>query len=132
MASDLKVSVRRQIDQLKKELAAATEQIAALQDEIKRHELIYDMLDGGNTHKRFRRGRRPAAGPLRRGPRGAMIDWNAVFATLPDQFTLDIMVAHETASVKSRGYLRQVVVRWSKEGRIKRTGRGAYEKIKRK
>ena len=52
-----------------------------------------------------------------------MIDWNAVFATLPNQFTL------ETMSEKPRAYLRQVVVRWSKEGRIKRTGRGMYQKI---
>ena len=57
-----------------------------------------------------------------------MIDWNAVFTTLPDQFTLETMSAHKTASEKPRAYLRQVVVRWSKEGRIKRTGRGMYEK----
>ena len=46
MALDLKVSVRRWIDRLRKDLAAATGQVAALRDEIKRHELIYDMLDG--------------------------------------------------------------------------------------
>ena len=57
-----------------------------------------------------------------------MIDWTAVFATLPDQFTLDTMIAHKTAREKTRAYLRQVVVRWSKEGRIKRTGRGMYQK----
>ena len=129
MAVDLKVSVRKELDRLKKELAVATRRIAALRDEIKRHERIYSMLDGGNTRKRSQQGR-PIASPLKRGPRGAMIDWNAVLATLPDQFTLDTMVAHETASERDRGYLRQVVVRWSKEGRIKRTGRGAYEKIK--
>ena len=61
-------------------------------------------------------------------PHGAMIDWIAVFATLPDQFTLDTMIAHKTAGEKTRAYLRQVVVRWSKEGRIKRTGRGMYQK----
>ena len=57
-----------------------------------------------------------------------MIDWTAVLATLPDQFTLDTMMAHKTAGEKTRGYLRQVVVRWSKEGRIRRTGRGMYQK----
>ena len=45
MAADLKVSVRKQIDRLKKELAVATGRVAALRDEIKRHELVYDMLD---------------------------------------------------------------------------------------
>ena len=127
MATDLKLSVRRQIDRLRKELAVATGQVAALQDEIKRHELVYDMLDGRKTGERSQQGR-STVGALKRGPRGAMIDWTAVFATLPDQFTLDTMIAHKTASEKPRAYLRQVVVRWSKEGRIKRTGRGMYQK----
>ncbi len=127
MAADLRVSVKRQIDRLKKELAVATGQVAALQEEIKRHELVYDMLDGRKTGKGSRRGR-SEVGALKRGPRGAMIDWTAVFATLPDQFTLDSLLAHQTAGEKTRAYLRQVVSRWSKEGRIRRTGRGMYEK----
>ena len=57
-----------------------------------------------------------------------MIDWNAVFATLPGEFTLDTPSSHETASGKPRSYLRQLVVRWSKEGRIKRIGRRMYQK----
>ena len=127
MATDLKDSVRRQIDRLRKDLAVATGQVAALQDEIRRHELVYDLLDGRKTAKRSQRGR-STVGSRKRRPRGAMIDWNAVFATLPDQFTLDTMIAHKTAGEKTRVYLRQVVVRWSKEGRIKRTGRGMYQK----
>ena len=67
-------------------------------------------------------------GALKRGSRGAMIDWAAVFATLPDQFTLDSLLAHKTAGEKTRAYLRQVVSPWSKEGRIRRTGPGMYEK----
>ena len=127
MARDLKVSVRRQIDRLRKELAVATGRVAALQDEIKRHELVYRMLDVQTTGKRSRWGP-STAGTLKRGPRRAMIDWNAVFTTLPDQFTLETMSAHKTASEKPRSYLRQVAARWSKEGRIKRTGRGMYQK----
>ena len=128
MAENLKVSVRRQIDRLKKDLAAATAQFAALQEEIKRHELIYEMLDGRKTDKRTQRSR-STGGALKKGRRGAMIDWKAVFATLPDQFTLDTMSADKTAGEKPRTYLRQVIVRWSKEGRIRRTGRGMYLKI---
>ena len=127
MATDLKISVGRQIDRLRKKLAVATGQVAVLRDEIKKHELIYDLLDGRKTGKRSRRDR-SVDGALKRGPRGKMIDWTAVFATLPDQFTLDSLLAHETAGEKTRGYLRQVVLRWSKEGRIRRTGRGMYEK----
>ena len=57
-----------------------------------------------------------------------MIDWTAVFATLPAQFTLDSLLAHKTVGEKPRGYLRQVVGRWSKDSRIRRTGLGMYEK----
>ena len=127
MAVDLKVTVRREIERLKQELGGATGRVAALRDEIRKYELVYDMLDGGKTRKRSRRGR-SSVGPLKRGPRGAMIDWNAVLETLPDQFSLDTISAHEVAGEKPRYYLRQVVVRWSKEGRIKRTARGMYQK----
>ena len=128
MAADLKVSVRREIDRLRKELDTATGRVAVLQDEIKRHELVHDMLDGRKTGKGSRQGRRSTAGALKRGPRGAMIDWTAVFATLPDQFALETMSAHETAGQRPRGYHRQVISRWSKQGRVRRTGRGMYEK----
>ncbi len=127
MATDLKVRVRGEIDRLRKDLALATGRIAELRDEIKRHELIYDMLDGRKTDKRSRQSRSTARA-LKRGPRGAMIDWTAVFATLPDQFTLDSLLDHKTAGEKPRAYHRQVVARWSKEGRIRRTGRARYEK----
>ena len=82
MATDLKVSARRRIDRLKKELAVATGQVAVLQDEIKRHELVYGMLDGRKTGKRSQRGP-STVGSLKRGPRGAMIDWNAVSRLYP-------------------------------------------------
>ena len=127
MAVELKAGVRRRIHRLRKDLAAAAERVAALRDEINRHQVIYDMLDGSKDAKRSWRGQR-RAGPLTRGPLGAMTDWKAVFAALPDRFTLDTMSAHEAVGEKPRVYLRQVVVRWSKEGRIKRTGRGAYRK----
>ncbi len=40
-----------------------------------------------------------------------MTDWKAVFATLPDQFTLDTMSAGKTADEIPRTSLRQVVAR---------------------
>ena len=129
MVLDLKISVKRQIDRLKKDLAAATDRVAALRDEIERHEKIYGMLEG-NAKKGKRAGRpRAPRGEQKRGPRGSMIDWNGIFETLPSEFTLDTLGANKTAKEKPRAYLRQVVVRWSKEGRIQRTGRGEYQKV---
>ena len=125
MALDLRDSVRKQIDLFKKELAAATERVDNLKDEIKRYEVIHEML-AGDDKPAPRRGR--PRGPQKRGPSGSMIDWNAIFETLPNEFNLDTIGANETAQEKPRAYLRQVVVRWSKEGRISRVGRGQYRK----
>lgn len=64
----------------------------------------------------------------RPGRRGSMIDWNSILRSLPAEFSLDNLESHKIASEKPRAYLRQVVVRWSKEGKIKRTARGKYQK----
>lgn len=82
-----------QIDRLRKDLDAATGRVAALREEIERHELVHEMLDGRKTGKGTQRSR-PGAGALKRGPRGAMIDWRGVFATPPDQFNLDVLDKH--------------------------------------
>ena len=127
MAENLRVLVTREIDRLRRDLDETTGRVAALREDIKRHELVYEMLDGRDAGNRTQRSRSTVRA-LKRGPRGTMIDWRVVFAALPDQFTLDTLGADRTAGEKSRNYLRQVIARWSKEGRIKRTGRGAYRK----
>ena len=63
MTMDLKVSVRREIDRLTRDLAAARGRVAELQNEIKRHELIYGMLDGRKTGKQ--------------SPAGSFYGWSA-------------------------------------------------------
>ena len=57
-----------------------------------------------------------------------MIDWKAVFATLPNQFTLETISAHKTTSEKPRAYLRQVVVRGRRRVESSAPGRGMYQK----
>lgn len=62
MGVDLKVSVRRRIHRLRKDLAVVTGKVASLRDEITRHELIYDMRDD-----KRRSSSRRASGILRLG-----------------------------------------------------------------
>lgn len=117
MATDLRVSVKRQIDRLRKNLAA-------LELELEKHEKIYNMLGGGKGGG----GRSRAS----RGPRirrGGMISWNRVLGDLPQSFTLDTMSKNSSVRGKPRAYLRQVVVRWAKGGKVKRTARGRYQKV---
>ena len=104
MVLDLKVSVRRQIYQLRKDLAAATGRVAALRDDVKRHELIYDMLDRDD---RLECGLCDSA---RRGYPGCPEcprDGKRKTPSLPPAVGRML---------------------WSKDGRIKRTGRGMYQK----
>lgn len=138
MALDLKVSVKRHMDGLKEELAAVTRRQTALRGEIEQCEQFHRTLGGdagtdgkeqpkrgGGRPRVQRTEQKPKKSP---GRRGSMIDWNAIFQTLPEEFSLDNLESHKIAREKPRAYLRQVVVRWSKEGRIKRTARGKYQK----
>ena len=128
MATDLRVSVKRQIERLEKELAVATGRVAELQEEIKRHELVYDMLDGRKTGKRFPagsfRGWSVETGAARRDDR---LDGGSSRHYPPSSLWKPWAVTKRRARNRE-AYHRQVVARWSKEGRIRRTGRGMYEK----
>lgn len=143
MALDLKVSVKRHMDGLSKELAAVTRRQTALRGEIDQCEQFYRTLGGDagmdgkeqpTQPKQPKRGGRPRVQRPEQKPkkspgrRGSMIDWNAIFQNLPAEFSLDNLESHKIAREKPRAYLRQVVTRWSKEGRIKRTARGKYQK----
>ncbi len=146
MAMDLKASVKKHIDGLNAELAAVNRRVAALRGEIEKCEQFYRTLDGNAgtdgqaaPEKPRRVGRPPGPRAVQKQPavqkpkgktgrRGSMIDWNAILRSLPAEFSIDNLESHKIASEKPRAYLRQVVVRWSKEGKIKRTARGKYQR----
>ncbi len=70
MAVDLKVSVRSEINQLKKNIAQRASELASLKGELKRHARVHELL--GGQRARTRR--------MRRGPR---VDWNSVLGGFP-------------------------------------------------
>ncbi len=117
MAVDLKVSVRSEINQLKKNITQKTSELTSLKNELRRHERVYKLLGGGRTSTRRTRPR---------GKRAVTVDWNSVLKRLPATFTIDNVAR---VAKKSRGYLRQVVMKWGKQRKIKRTGRGRYRKV---
>jgi len=105
MAVNLRASVRSVIKELKKNIDQKATELASLKDELKRH-------------ARRARTRRPRA----RGKSNVTVDWNSVLERLPATFTID-----NVARVAKK--LRQVVVRWAKQRKIRRTGRGKYQKV---
>lgn len=123
MADNLITSVRTQIDRLKKEIDRKTSELASLNEELGRHQKVYGLL--GGTDRRARR-RRRAQGRARRI---ALADWNSVLQKLPNPFTIGDIRKAADAKGKSPVYLRQIAVRWAKEGKTKRVERGRYRKV---
>jgi len=113
MPMDLKVSVSKELNRLKREIARKTSEFASLKGELKRHLRVFKFL---------------GAGPRGRGRKRTMVNWNAVLEGLPRSFSIDDLAKRAGAKTKSRLYLRQVLVRWRKQGKTKRTGRARYQK----
>ncbi len=119
MAVNLEASVRRAINELKKNIAQKASELASLKDELKKHARVHELLRGKRLKTR-RRGR---------GKRGVTVNWNSVLKGLPATFTLDHIYRARAVKRKPRGYLRHVVTKWAKQRKIKRTGWGKYRKV---
>ncbi len=120
MAVDLKVSVRSEINQLKKNITQKTSELTSLKNELRRHERVHKLLGGGRARTRRTRVR---------GKRAVTVDWNSVLRGLPATFTLNHIARKRALKSKPRVYLRQAVFRWAKQGKIKRIGRRMFRKV---
>ena len=123
MLENLITSVKREIDRLKKEIGQRTFELAALKDELIKHQRAYRLLAGRDT-KAQRPGRRRG-----RARRTTPVNWDSMLDQLPSRFTVGDLAKAAGARRKSSGYVRQVAVRWAKQGKTKRIGRGKYQKV---
>ena len=120
MAVNLRASVISVIKELKKNIAQKTSEVTSLKNELRRHERVYKLLGGGRARTRRTRAR---------GKRAVTVDWVSVLKGIPATFTLDHIYRASAVKGKPRGYLRHVVVKWARQGKIKRTGWGRYRKV---
>jgi hypothetical protein len=125
MAENLITSVRREIDRFKKEIGRKISELAALKDELIKHQRAYRLLAGGDTTPQ-RPGRRRG-----RARRATPANWDSVLDRLPGRFTIGDIAKAADAGRKSSVYVRQVAVRWAKQKKTKRVGRGKYQKVQR-
>ncbi len=123
MPENLITSVKREIDRLKKEMGQRTSELAALKDELIKHQRAYRLLAGGDTSAQ-RPGRRRG-----RARRATPANWDSVLDKLPGRFAVGDIAKAAGARRKSSGYARQVAVRWAKQGKTRRIGRGKYQKV---
>ncbi len=119
MATNLIKSVRQEISQITKSIAQKNSELSGLNDELKKHERVYELLSDNRARTRA---------PRRRARKGRTVDWNSALKGLPGSFTIGDLAKKIGARGKPNPYLRQVVVRWLKEGKTKRIGRGKYRK----
>jgi hypothetical protein len=75
-----------------------------------------------------RRGRRPSAAPARRSA-GQRVDWDQVLATVPKRFGVDHVLRHPGARSKGRAQIYPALTRWEATKKIRRVGKGQYEKV---
>jgi len=121
MRVDLRVAVLKNMNELKKAISDKSLEVARLRKELKRHESILALLSQHNGRGKVKtsNGRRRSRGDL-----------NAVLNRLPDTFTSKEFVRAGTQVNKTSIYLRQVLSRWARTGKIKRLQRGRYQKTK--
>jgi hypothetical protein len=120
MKLDLKSAVRKSIANLKKAISAKNSEVARLENELKRHETVLQLLNGEGA------GRRRTVTKGRSG----RSNLRAVLAELPEKFTSRDFVKAAVRTKKPPVYLRQTLSRWARQGKIKRVQRGKYHKVK--
>jgi hypothetical protein len=121
MHVDLRGAVIKNMTELKKAISDKSSEVARLRKELKRHESILALLSQSNGRAKVKttNGRRRSRGDL-----------NTVLNRLPETFTSREFVRAGTQANKTSIYLRQVLSRWARTGKLKRLQRGKYQKTK--
>ena len=123
MPKNLITSVKREINRLKNEIGQRTSELAALKVGLTKHQRVHRLLAGRDT-KAQRPGRKRG-----RARKTTPVNWNSMLGLLPSRFTVGDLAKKAVARRKSSSYVRQVAVRWAKQGKTKRVGRGKYQKV---
>jgi hypothetical protein len=116
MAADVKTAVMENMAEIEKAISEKSIEVAKLKEELGVYASILALL----TKK---------AGSSN-GGRHDRVDMKTVLRSLPDTFTSKDFVAAASMSGISSLYLRQMLTRWTKQGKLKRLRRGKYQKTK--
>lgn len=120
--------------QAAKVLQQLESQIRTLEDELTelRGQLHqWRQLAGGSGRAAVLRGAARVAGAPRRrgGGGGKRVKWDEVLAFLPKRFGVQDVMKHPGAAAKGRAQVYPALNRWESTKRVRRVGKGAYEKL---
>src|ERR1051325_1897948 len=128
MSVDVREAVIKNVQEIKRALDEKTSEVARLEKELKRYQTVLELLsENGNRRQAAEKDEIAQTNGSRRGRRGAL---GEVLTRLPETFTSREFMKVATRTKRSPIYLRQLLSRWAKQGRIKRVQRGKYQKTK--
>lgn len=107
-------------------------QIQALEDELTElrgqlHQWRQLAGSGGRTVATRGPGRPRAVAAARSG--GKRVKWDEVLAFLPKRFGVEDVMRHPGAAAKGRAQVYPALNRWETTKRVRRVGKGVYEKL---
>jgi UDP-N-acetylenolpyruvoylglucosamine reductase len=117
MAKDLKSAVIRSISDIQKTISQKSSEVEQLQKQLQNYKSVLSLL-GQTSHLTVNGGKSPRT------------DLRTVLDELPESFSSADFVKAAAGKKKDPAYLRQTLVRWAAQGRLKRMERGKYHKTK--
>jgi hypothetical protein len=116
MPADVRTAVMETMAEIEKSIAEKSMEMAQLKEQLGVYESILALLA---------KKERPQD-----GGRHERVDMNSVLRSMPENFTSKDFVAAAAPTGISSLYLRQMLTRWTKQGKLKRVQRGKYHKTK--
>ncbi len=115
MPANIRTAVMENIAEIEKSISEKSNEMAQLKEELGLYQSILELLA---------KKQRPQNGRQNR------VDLKTLLRSMPENFTSKDFVASAASSGISSLYLRQMLTRWTKQGRLKRLERGKYHKTK--
>lgn len=116
MPANVKTAVMENMAEIKKSISEKSIEMAQLKEELDLYESILALLA---------KKERP-----QNGGRQDRVDLKTLLRSMPENFSSKDFVAAAASSGISSLYLRQMLTRWTKQGKLKRLERGKYHKTK--
>ena len=124
MTKEIKSVVARNISEIEKAISQKSSEVDNLKQELQNYKSVLALLSksGGNT--------RSSTASNGHRATGSRTDLRSVLDHLPGNFSSSDFVKAAAGKKKDPRYLRQTLVRWAAQGRLKRMERGRYQKTK--
>lgn len=123
----IRAQAAKVLQQLERQIHALEEELSQLRDQFD----TWRALAGGGRAAAGRRPGRPAgrpAGARRSRSGGKRVKWDEVLAFVPKRFGVQDVMKHPGAAAKGRAQVYPALNRWESTKRIRRVGKGIYEK----